>query len=75
MTEIFAILDEIIFGDKEKSLLNSTDMTTMTKDGHYDITLPSLRQTRHLQYGLLLLISMFLRLLISFQIQKNHLRV
>ena len=52
MTEIFAMLDEIIFGDKEKSLLNSTDMATMMKDAHHDITLRSHCQTRHLEYGL-----------------------
>ena len=35
----------------------------------------SQRQTRHLEYGLWLLISMFLRLLISCKSQKNRLRV
>ena len=30
MTKIFAMLDEIILADKEKPLLNSTNMAAMT---------------------------------------------
>ena len=42
---------------------------------HLGLSLTSHRQTRHLEYGLWLLISMFLRLLISCKSQKNRLRV
>ena len=32
--EIFAMLDEIILADKEKPLLNSTNIKAITKDAH-----------------------------------------